>query len=170
MAGREESFAILDARSHRLNRVCRSTFAAEILGIEEAMDAGQYCRGVLRRAFGHPLDRKPCDLSTNSVAMTVVTDAKDAYDKPRSETPSYGSQKSLAFSISWIRSMLGRSNTAIRWTATENMLVDCGTTELDPSHLHKILNDCRWCVQFSAQYVKQTSKGKPKAAAQGASV
>ena len=166
MAGKEGSFAILDARSHRLNRVCRSTFAAEILGVEEAMDAGQYCRGVLSEAFGHPLDRKPFDLSTDSGSMTVVTDAKDAYDKSCSETPSYGSQKSLAFSVSWIRSMLGRSNTAIRWMATENMLVDCGTKELDAGHLRKILNDCRWCVQFSSQYVKQTSKAKPKASAQ----
>lgn len=160
MAGREGSFAVLDARSHRLNRVCRSTFAAELLGIEEAMDAGQYCRGVLAEAFGHPLDRKPFDLSTDAVAMTVVTDAKDAYDKSCSETPSYGRQKSLAFTISWIRSMLSRRNMSIRWTATENMLVDCSTKELDASHLHKILTDCRWSIQFPSRYIKQTSKGK----------
>ena len=160
MSGREGKFTVLDARSHRLNRVCRSTFAAELLGIEEALDAGQYCRGVLGEAFGHPLDRKPFDLSTDSVPLLVVTDAKDAFDKSCSETPSYGSQKSLAFTISWIRSMLARCNTSMRWTATENMIVDCGTKELDPQHLHKILRDCKWCVQFSSQYVKQTSKSK----------
>ena len=160
MSGREGKFTVLDARSHRLNRVCRSTFAAELLGIEEALDAGQYCRGVLGEAFGHPLDRKPFDLSTDSVPLLVVTDAKDAFDKSCSETPSYGSQKSLAFTISWIRSMLARCNTSMRWTATENMIVDSGTKELDPQHLHKILRDCKWCVQFSSQYVKQTSKSK----------
>ena len=56
--------------------------------------------------------------------------------------------------------MLARCNTSMRWTATENMIVDCGTKELDPQHLHKILRDCKWCVQFSSQYVKQTSKSK----------
>ena len=32
MAGKKGRFTILDARSHRLQRVCRSTFAAELLG------------------------------------------------------------------------------------------------------------------------------------------
>ncbi|CAK8991008.1 unnamed protein product [Durusdinium trenchii] len=100
------------------------------------------------------------NLQQDSVPLLVVTDAKDAFDKSCSETPSYGSQKSLAFTISWIRSMLARCNTSMRWTATENMIVDCGTKELDPQHLHKILRDCKWCVQFSSQYVKQTSKSK----------
>ncbi|CAK9035342.1 unnamed protein product [Durusdinium trenchii] len=104
--------------------------------------------------------QQPFDLSTDSVPLLVVTDAKDAFDKSCSETPSYGSQKSLAFTISWIRSMLARCNMSMRWTATENMIVDCGTKELDPQHLHKILRDCKWCVQFSSQYVKQTSKSK----------
>ena len=160
LAGRPGNFTILDARSHRLQRVCRSTFAAEILGIEEAMDTGQYCRGVLAEAFGHPLDRKPFDLSTDAVPMLTVTDAKDAYDKSCSDTPSYGSQKSLAFTIAWIRTMLNRCNTSLRWTSTENMIIDCGTKPMDQSQLHKVLAECRWCVTYSPAFVKQPSKGK----------
>ena len=41
MAGREGKFNILDARSHRLARVCRSSYAAETLGTEEDFDIGQ---------------------------------------------------------------------------------------------------------------------------------
>ena len=160
MAGRTGRFTILDARSHRLQRVCRSTFAAELLGIEEAMDTGQYCRGVLAEAFGHPLDRKPLDLSTDAVPMMTVTDAKDAYDKSCSDTPSYGSQKSLAFTIAWIRTMLNRCNTSLRWTSAENMIIDCGTKPMDYSQLHQVLEANERCVTYSPTFVKQASKGK----------
>ena len=50
MAGRKGGFMVLDARSHRLQRVCRSTFSAELLGVEEAVDVGHYCRGYLASA------------------------------------------------------------------------------------------------------------------------
>eukprot|EP00913_Durusdinium_trenchii_P032167 g30120.t1 len=158
--GQPGQFAILDARSHRLQRVCRSTFAAELMGIEEAMDAGQYCRGVVAEACGHPLDKKPFELSTDSISMVIVTDSKDAYDKSSSSTPSYGSQKSLAFTIAWIHTMLARSNTMIRWTSTENLFVDCGTKEMDNAQLLRIMDECRWCISYSPSFVKQSSKGK----------
>ena len=158
--GNEGQFAILDARSHRLQRVCRSTFAAELLGIEEAMDAGQYCRGVLAEAHGYALDKKPFEVSTDSISMVVVTDSKDAYDKGSSSTPSYGSQKSLAFTVAWIRSMLARCNTMLRWTSTENLFVDCGTKDMDSAHLLRILDACRWSIRYSPSFVKQSSKGK----------
>ena len=44
----------------------------------------------------------------NAVPMTVAVDAKDVHDKGNSDTASYGSQKSLAFTVAWIRSVLRR--------------------------------------------------------------
>ena len=127
MDGKRGKFALLDGRSHRLARVCRSTFAAELLGGEEAFDIGQFVRGHIAAVLGYPMLSKNVDASTDAVALTVVTDAKDFYDKGTSDTPSYGSQKSLAFTVAWIRAMLGRANTSLRWTSTENMFVDSGT-------------------------------------------
>ena len=43
LSGKEGKFAVLDARSHRIPRVCRSTFGAELLSTEEAFDVGVYC-------------------------------------------------------------------------------------------------------------------------------
>ena len=40
----------------------------------------------------------------------MVTDAKDTFDKTNSDTPSYGSQKSLAFTIAWLRGMVAKAN------------------------------------------------------------
>lgn len=87
----------LDPRSHRLPRVCRSTYAAELLGTEEGFDVGQL------HSMGYPLLGRNVDASADSVGLTVVTDAKDVCDEGSSDTPSYGSQKSLAFTVAWIR-------------------------------------------------------------------
>ena len=103
MSGKTGKFCVLDARSHRLSRVCRSTFAAELLGVEETLDTGIYIRGCLAEALGYKLDKNslveksygtiPGDDITE-IPLTLVTDAKDVNDKTNSDTPSYGSQKS----------------------------------------------------------------------------
>eukprot|EP00435_Cladocopium_sp_Y103_P060222 s2032_g22.t1 len=52
------------------------------------LDMG-YHLSVLQ-VLGYPLLSKNVDASTDSVGLTVVTDAKDVYDKGTSDTPSYG--------------------------------------------------------------------------------
>ena len=84
-----------------------------------------------------------------------MTDAKDVYDKGTSDTPTYGAQKSLAFTVAWLRDVLSQPNTMLRWTATENMFVDCGTKDMDNDHMHRILRSGRWSVVFNQDFVKQ---------------
>ena len=55
LEGSSGKFALLDYRSHRLQRVFRSTFAVELLGVEEGFDVGQYCRGHWAEAWGYDL-------------------------------------------------------------------------------------------------------------------
>ena len=99
------------------------------------------------------------------VPVAVITDAKDVYDKGNSDTPSYGSQKSLAFTVSRLRSVLRLPNTSLQWTGTDNMLIDALTKEMDLSHLHKVLQQGVWCAKFSKDFIKQTAKPKkPKRA------
>ena len=162
MRGRPGSFNVLDMRSHRIPRVCRSSYSAETLGAEEAFDVGQLCRGFMASLRGLSLQRQDVDRSLNSVGLTVVVDAKDVHDKANSDTSSFGSQKSLAFTVAWLRAVLRRSNTTLRWTSTENMWVDAGTKEMDPTHLRKILAAGHWSVEYSPNFLKQVSKGKSK--------
>ncbi|CAJ1366499.1 unnamed protein product [Effrenium voratum] len=162
MNGKKGRFAILDARSHRLPRVCRSTFAAELLGVEEAMDVGHYHRGFVAELNGLRMDSRAVDVSLETVPLTVVTDAKDVYDKNTSDTPSYGSQKSLAFTVAWLRSMLRRPQTTLRWTSTENMFVDAGTKDMELDNLRTVLRSCEWCVTYRPDFVRQTVKKQPK--------
>jgi len=158
MPGESGKFCLLDARSHRLQRVCRSTFSAELLGTEEAFDVGQYCRGLVASLRGYPMAVRHVDSILEAIPMTVVVDAKDVFDKCLSDTPSYGSQKSLAFTVAWIRTMLRRPNTSLRWTSTENMFVDGGTKEMDLEHMRAILAAGEWCPKYTTKFIKQVAK------------
>ena len=164
MQGRQGRFNIVDARSHRLARVCRSSYAAETLGAEEGFDVGQLCRGFLATIRGDSLHKQSVDQSLNAVPLTVVVDAKDVFDKASSDTSSFGSQKSLAFTIAWLRQILRRPNTSIRWTSTENMWADAGTKEMDLTHMRKIIRTGSWSVTYSPVFVKQVSKAKKRPA------
>ena len=98
---------------------------------------------------------RAADVSINTIRMTSVVDAKDVHDKGNS-----GSQKSLAFSVAWLRSVFRRPNTALKWTATDNMWADGGTKEMDLSHMRKILGTGRWSILYSPDFVKQVSKAR----------
>ena len=157
MEGREGKFGVLDSRSHRLSRVCRSTFGAELLGTEEAFDAGLFCRGLFAEAQGFDVLRGD-SCYAGSVPLGLVSDAKDVFDKSVSDTPTYGSQKSLAFSVAWVREVLRKDCTRIHWTSTENMLIDCGTKEMNATHLKTVLDRGSWSITYNPSYVKQTLK------------
>ena len=157
-----DGFTVLDYRSHRLQRVCRSTFAAELLGMEEGLDAGRYCRGTLQRPSGYELGGRNVDHILDLIPLVAVTDAKDVFDKGSSDTPSYGSQKSLAFTIAWLRGLLARCNVSLRWTATENMFIDCGTKEMDSTHMRDTLANGEWSFRYNPDFVKQTVRQRVK--------
>ena len=160
LQGREGWFNVLDARSHRLPRVCRSTYSSETLGLEEAMDAGVFCRGCFSVLAGLPMERRDAHKVMEVIPMTAITDAKDTFDRGNSDTNTYGAQKSLAFSVAWIRATLGGANTSLKWTATANMWVDAGTKDMPLDHLHRILDCGRWSYVYNANYVKQPKKKK----------
>jgi hypothetical protein len=105
MAGREGQCAFIDGRrSHRVSRVCRSTYSAELQGAEEALDNGVFSRGLLADVLGWDVLDKTEDYN-EEIPLNLVTDAKDVYiyEKGMTDTATYGSQKSLASTIAWMR-------------------------------------------------------------------
>ena len=158
MAGESGTFNILDARSHRISRVCRSSYAAETLSTEEAFDVGRLCRGLIATVRGHDLYGKRAEVAMDSVDMQVVVDAKDVHDKTNSDTTSFGAQKSLAFVVAWLRSELRRPRTQLKWTSTENMWVDAGTKIMLLNHMRRIIALGQWCVSYCPSFVKQVYK------------
>lgn len=173
MTGGTGYFNILDARSHRIPRVCRSSYAAETLSTEEAFDVGRLCRGLLATIRGQDLYGKKAETAMDSVDMQVVVDAKDVRDKTNSDSASFGAQKSLAFTVAWLRSELRRPRTQLKWTSAENMWVDGGTKLMNLDHMRKIIAAGRWSVAYNPGFVKQVykaSKSKPRPLQDGAAL
>jgi transposase InsO family protein len=162
MSGKLGCFNILDARSHRIPRVCRSTYAAELLSTEEAFDVGILCRGFLASVRGFDLSGRFNEPALGMIDLQVVVDAKDVHDKSNSDTSTYGAQKSMAFTVSWMRSQLRKPRTSLKWTSTENMWVDGMTKAMDLTHLRKIMTSGEWSVSYCPKFVKQVYKSAKK--------
>ena len=108
--------------------------------------------------LGYAMVKPFAEQSMDLIPLQMVTDAKDNYDKCNSGTPTYGSQKSLSFTIAWIRSMLRKDPTEMKWTATDNMFVNGGTKLMKLDDMAGILQSNEWCVTFS--FVKQQTVKK----------
>lgn len=130
LKGQKGTFSVLDFRSHRIPRACRSSYAAETLGAEEGLDSAELCRAFVAEARGLPIYLKNGALHATHVPLVRVTDAKDTFDCVTRDT-GFGNQKSLMFTISSIRQQLRRPQTSFRQTATANMFVDAGTKWMD---------------------------------------
>ena len=108
------------------------------------MDAAELARGYLADLKGLPMMGKSARYSTDQVRSVGVTDAKDCYDKISSDNNSFGAQKSLAFTVAWLRTLLRRPNVGIRWTATANMFADGATKDMDTEQLRRVLREGEW--------------------------
>ena len=141
------------------------------MGTEEAFDVGQLCRGFLATVNGWNMSGQQALKGMAAVEMCVVVDAKDVHDKGNSDTPSYGSQKSLPFTVAWLRSQLKQPGTSLKWTSTENMWADGGAKLMDLTHMRRIMASGEWSVKYCPDFVKQVSKAakaKPVKLAAGA--
>ena len=102
LKGQKGTFSVLDFRSHRIPRVCRSSYAAETLGVEEGLNSAELCRAFVAEARGLPIYLKNRVLHATHMPLVRVTDAKDTFDYVTRDT-GFGNQKPLIVTISSIR-------------------------------------------------------------------
>ena len=86
MRGTKGKFNVLDFRSHRIPRVCRSSYAAETLGAEEGLDAGELCRGFVAELRNIQVGHRQGYVDVCRVPMVGVADAKDVFDRFTQDT------------------------------------------------------------------------------------
>jgi hypothetical protein len=160
-AGKTGTFNVLDFRSYRLARICRSSFAAETYALEEGVDQCEVIRGQFAEMLG--VDISQCRKTPEvlqRVPVVAVTDAKDTHDKALSDTSTHGAQKSLAFSIGFLKRYFRQPATALRWVETENQLSDALTKDMEATWLCKTLSTGRWSISFCRETIRP--KKQPK--------
>ena len=163
--GRRGRFTVLDWRSRKIKRVVRSSFAAETLSLADANDALQHLRGCLLDVLDGDANLRYWWKEASRWPATLVTDARDCHDHLEKETSAQPAQRSLLFDLAEIRQSINEGHTRIRWTATENMLVDCMTKQLDPAHFVRVLLGGEWSIERDSSLVNARTQKRAKTAA-----
>ena len=144
----QQHASIMDWRSCRSQRVCRSTLAAEASAADEGSDRAAYVNMLLSQIlFREPAHRIGCKLP-----YVQVTDAKSLYDCIVSPNPTTTDKRSLV-NIRAIQETISPSQA--HWVPTYLMFAD-GLTKIS-AVLRKTLNE--W---LQSPYVKLAEGSKQK--------
>ncbi|CAE7919464.1 GIP [Symbiodinium necroappetens] len=108
---------LLDWRSSRTQRVCRSTLAAEASAADEGCDRGAYVNMFLSEL----LFNEPAHKVTPRLSQLAVTDAKSLYDCVISDNPNLTDKRSLV-NVRAIQEVVPGSN--FHWVPTFLMWAD----------------------------------------------
>ena len=142
--------ALLDWRSGRSSRVCRSTLAAEACASDEGADRAAMANYMISELlYGEPAFR--VGLRVHSL---LVTDAKSLYDCVVAENPNLSDKRSLVNIRSVQETVSPRQ---MHWVPTELMRADA-LTKLDSSLLVEFT---KWLVKPIIQ-LKELALGKKK--------
>ena len=111
-------FSVIQWRSGRQRRVARSTFGAEMLALADAVDGGDYLRGML---FEMMRGGDPRLGETEGLAMRWATDSKDLYDALRREGAVVTAEKRLALDVTVMKELLERDRGFCHWVNANQM-------------------------------------------------
>ena len=113
---------LLDWRSGKSNRVCRSTLAAEAMAADEAVDRSAY----LNLFISEVITGVPAHRVRPALRHLHVTDAKSLYDVLESETPNLADKRSLV-NVRAVQEVVKGEN--VHWVPTHLMRAD-GLTKI----------------------------------------
>ena len=140
---------LVDWRSHKIKRQCRSTLAAETMSLDEAVDAGLYVREMLAEVMIQ--DYVPSQsgrLPADFLPLSAATDCRSLYDLLVKDGPMATTQeKRLAIDLGGLREtaaefdeQLERLTEIYRWVDTASQHAD-HLTKPKPSHLLRSILD-----------------------------
>ncbi len=138
----------------------------ESYGFEEGIDAANVVRGQYAELLGHRCrSSKDWHAVIDEVPLVGVVDARDTHDRVRSDvSATTGAQKSLAFCVAALRQVFRSAAATLRWTHTENMVVDGMTKQMDVSHLCRIVLGGVWSIEYEPSMMKASSRALKRAA------
>ena len=119
---------LLEYKSNKIKRVCRSTFAAELLGCNAAVDHLLSYRSIIH-AFGLKIP-----------SIYICTDNKGLRDNLDSVV-SKCEEKNLRIELSYLRETLSLDGIKVRWVYSHEQLADILTKEKPGLDILKFLSD-----------------------------
>ena len=124
--GAEVPYHVLDWRSFRLPRVCRSSLSAEVQSAAQAIDSTEF---VIR--FWHMVLnpnatlRQTLDVSKPTLSPTFITDAKALYDSYHRDAINHGAtDKRTNLELRVIREQVEGVGGVLKWISSERQFGD----------------------------------------------
>ena len=167
VSGKEAKFSIIDWKSWKLKRVCRSSLAAETQAFSDALDQLNWIRlfmAELLHSQGSLDFRRTKEILDTQPEAIIITDCKSLYDSvERQESAGLGLQeKRTAIEVTAIRQEMRDSHLSTRWVNSDRQLADILTKPgVDPMTLLLLARRGRWRIVFDPDF---TSARKLKAA------
>ena len=124
----EDPFIIntLEVFSGTIKRVCRSTLAAEVNGVLEAVEAAIWIRAVMAEIVGKEFTIRNADAFSdgNGKTIRVLTDAKSLKDTVDRDGTGIPSDRRLRILLAQLKQSMECDNVAVDWVDTLAMLAD----------------------------------------------
>ena len=160
-----DDVSLLDWRSHRIKRQCRSTLAAETMSMDAGVDAAIYTRELFAEILIKDYVPSQCGrLPADFMPVVAVTDCRSLYDLLVKDGPVSSTQeKRLAIDIGGLKEAAAefdedqeRLNEIFRWIATDAQWAD-HLTKLKPAFmLREILSKGRLALKVDSTEDHQT--------------
>ena len=149
---------LLDWRSWKLRRVCRSSLAAETQAFTDAIDRLNWIRLFLADAIApQSIDlRRVEEVLQNLPTSYAITDCKSLYDSiERQESSGLGLQeKRTAVEVTAIRQTMSQTNLKTKWVNSDRQLADVLTKPgVSPDTILGLLRRGRWKIVFDPEFV-----------------
>jgi hypothetical protein len=154
-AGNTGRFSAISWRSGRQRRVARSTFGSEMLGLADAVDGGDFLRGLY---FELETGKDPRLAEVEGLTQHWCTDSRDLYDTLTKDGVISTSEKRLMLDLSVMRELLARPKDEAHWVSTTQMLADPLTKAMAPEYLLARLSDNLWSFHSDPNVAKSNKR------------
>ena len=165
MEGEPSPLSFMSWRSGKLQRVARSSLAAEVQAFGEGEEELMYTRLCWAEMRGHTVDPGDFEHVLQHVPGVMVTDVKSLYDVVRKgelNTAGLGLRDRYStLGMLSVLERLQRGRTVTRWVNSDAQLADALTKPKVHSALHKVLHEHVWTLVYDERFVaaKKLRKG-----------
>ena len=166
MFGDECGVTALSWKSSKIDRVCRSPPAAEVIAVSNAEDEAVLVRLTLAELQGVEVDIKNPWEAVRQVPAVVLTDSKDLYDKMlATEKLMTGKEKRTSIELLALEHNTRTCDTQLRWVHSDAMLANSLTKGNELHQLQLYFDSgCRWRIVHDDKFMsakKRRAKGQP---------
>ena len=166
--GKEAPLSLLEWKSWKLKRVCRSSLSAECQAMAEALDTLNFVRFFWEILTGRSKVMTKIDQDfelTKAPTSGLITDCKGLFDAVnRSQSAGLGlSEKRTAIEALSIRQICSVSNVSVKWVNSDRQLADILTKQgVLTENMDRALRTNQWRIVFDSTFTSAKNLRKQK--------